>query len=262
MRLYTFINLLILVLFVAVITFLGSGADAALVGRGLRSAGGLVLSFGDNSFLVNPGPGVLASAHSCDVDLRKVLALLACSDDLYHVGGINPALAAMTYDGLDPRGIVLAPASALDGASSIVSASLRHAPERIVALENTPRVGINDVDISIVYHSGGVGYLFRDAKSSVGVVGLSKLSHDVFESFSSVDVLVVSLLSYAGVDDAHEQIAAAVGKSKLRALVLTDVVYEIHKRGVREFGRLLSGLVKFPVVMAEDGLIVDTSLYR
>ncbi len=254
----------------AVLTFLGTAGDAYTAGRSLRRSGGLVVELAGNQFHLDPGPGAVLSAKECGVDLRRTVSLLVSSNLLLCSHDVNAVLSAMTYGGLDPHGVVLAPASVTDGSSARLGSLEASYAEKVVTLsDSTPRVGINDVDISVVSSACedelGVGFILADSRVRIGYTGFTGFSEEVAKQFSGVDVLVACVSSTDDSSDewllSPSEVVSFAQLAGPRLLVLTGFSQQLLKRGVRELSREVTQALDCSVIAATDGRHVDVQMY-
>ena len=54
------------------IAFLGTGGDSTVVGKNIRSAGGIIIRFDNCQFHLDPGPGSLIKAQEAGMNLREL----------------------------------------------------------------------------------------------------------------------------------------------------------------------------------------------
>ena len=258
------------ILVMAVLTFLGTGGDAYTVGRQLLGAGGIVVELSGNQFHLDPGPGSLQAAKECSIDVRRTVAVLVSHNHLNHAHDLNAVLSAMTYGGLDPRGVVLAADSVVEGLGARLHPRDARFAEKVLAVSDSSRVGINDVDVHITpalhSDSSAVGFVLSSGRERIGYTGDTGLSSEVAEAFVGVDTLIACVSRTDENADVHHLSPSSVvelaNTVNPRTLVLTHFDQQLLKRDVRNLGRLVSQQVDCHVVVASDGARVDTSMYR
>ncbi|MBW2980191.1 MBL fold metallo-hydrolase, partial [Candidatus Woesearchaeota archaeon] len=69
--------------------FLGTAGDAFVLGRQLRTSGGIILNVGENQFHIDPGPGALSVAKQCGINIRANTAVFVSHAHLMHSNDIN-----------------------------------------------------------------------------------------------------------------------------------------------------------------------------
>lgn len=254
----------------AIVTFLGTGGDAYTVGRGLLRAGGVIIELAGDQFHLDPGPGALPAAKEFGIDLRRSVAVLASHNHLNHAHDLNAVLSAMTYGGLDPHGVVLASSSVVEGPHPRLHPHNARFAEKVLSVTNAPRVGINDVEITIApaHHSdsSAVGFILSAAGERVGYTGDTGLVEEVVSAYTGVDTLIVCVSRTDEESSAHHlspsQVVEFAQAVNPRVLILTHFSQQLLKEGVRNIGREVSQAVDAQVIVASDGGRVDTSMYR
>lgn len=254
----------------AKITFLGTGGDAYTVGRQLLGAGGIIVEIASNQFHLDPGPGSLPAAKEFGIDLRHNVAVLVSHNHLNHAHDLNAVLSAMTYGGLDPHGVVLASKSVVNSEHSRLHPHNARFAEKVLSVSDTPRVGINSVDIRITptshSDSTGVGFILSGRGHQIGYTSDTRLTQEVAEAFSGVDTLIVCV-SRLDSEDRTQNLSPAdvielVNIAQPKTVVLTHFSQQLLKYGTRRVGREISSEVDAHVIVASDGGSVDTAMYR
>ncbi len=255
------------------IAFLGTGGDAYTVARQVRGAGGIIIELEGQQFHLDPGPGSLPMAKQMGIDLRKNVALLITHAHLNHAGDANAVLSAMSYGGMDPHGVLIASESVMSGAPGIskaISSFHMRCAERALSLVGVPRVGINTVNVNILpaVHNDptAVGFQLVAGKDRISYTGDTGLTREVIEAHRGATVLIACMplpaeehsATLLNVEDVIE-LANEIGP---RTLIVTHFGHQLLKQDVRAIGRDISKRVKAHVIMAEDGLTLDSKTYR
>jgi phosphoribosyl 1,2-cyclic phosphodiesterase len=126
------------------IVFLGTAGARFVVIRQFLASGGAWLNLGNVQILVDPGPGCLVQATRRKLDATKLDAIILSHKHLDHSGDINIMIEAMTEGGTKKRGVVFAPADALDEDPVILS-YLRSYPQNIQLLTEGGSYAVGDV---------------------------------------------------------------------------------------------------------------------
>ena len=103
------------------IAFLGTGGDNYVVGRQIRSSGGIILQVNENQFHLDPGPSSLLMARETGINLRANTALFVSHNHLNHCNDINAVIDAMTYGGFDKKGVLIANSTVINGSQDYAS---------------------------------------------------------------------------------------------------------------------------------------------
>jgi hypothetical protein len=131
------------------ILFLGTAGDSFVIGKQRRNSGGILFSFGETQFHIDPGPGALVMARLTDANLRENTAILITKDELGRANDVNAVISAMTHDGFDKRGVLIAPEKLIKGEGFGHKKYLEFL-ERAINIEITKKIAINDVEIEII----------------------------------------------------------------------------------------------------------------
>ena len=134
----------------ASILFLGTAGSSAVVTKQLRSSGGIVLHVEDLQFLIDPGPGAITKAREYGVNLHHNTAILVSHNHLNHCNDLNMVIDAMSYSGLEPRGVLIAPKSVVHPMQDEHPILLQHYQkliEKMLVLEKDQKVGVELVEI-------------------------------------------------------------------------------------------------------------------
>jgi phosphoribosyl 1,2-cyclic phosphodiesterase len=129
--------------------FLGTAGARFVMIKQLRASGGVWVSYKGTNILIDPGPGSLVRCASSrpKLDPGKLDAIILTHKHLDHSNDINVMIEAMTEGGFKKRGIVFAPADALD-ADPVILRHVRSFPEEIVILKEKADYKINNVKFS------------------------------------------------------------------------------------------------------------------
>jgi len=128
------------------IKFLGTAGARFVVMKQLRSSGGIWLTLGDKTFLIDPGPGTLVRCASSRPKLNpaNLDGIILTHRHLDHAADVNIMIEAMTEGGFKKRGVLYAPADALDN-DPVVLKYLRNFVERIEILREGGKYKLGDV---------------------------------------------------------------------------------------------------------------------
>ena len=131
------------------IKFLGTAGARFVVSKQLRSSGGIWLSLAGEEILIDPGPGTLVQCWKSRPKLNpaKLDAIILTHKHIDHSGDINVMIEAMTEGGWAKRGIVFAPADALEG-DPVILRYIRDFPESITTLTEGGQYRVGEVTFS------------------------------------------------------------------------------------------------------------------
>jgi phosphoribosyl 1,2-cyclic phosphodiesterase len=127
------------------VKFLGTAGARFVVMRQLRASGGVWLSFEGRNVVLDPGPGTLVrcAASRPRLDPSKLDAIILTHRHIDHSTDINVMIEAMTNGGFKRRGLLFAPADALESDDPVILRYVRDFVERVEILkpEKTYEVG-------------------------------------------------------------------------------------------------------------------------
>ena len=133
----------------AFIKFIGTAGARFVVMKQLRSSGGVWLSAGKTNLYIDPGPGALVrSLHSRPkLDPSTLDGILLSHKHLDHSGDVNVMIEAMTEGGFRKRGILFAPADALEE-DPVVLRYVRDYVEKVEILKENTEYRIGEITFS------------------------------------------------------------------------------------------------------------------
>jgi ribonuclease BN (tRNA processing enzyme) len=253
------------------ITFLGTGGDAIVVGKQARASGGIILNFEDNIFHLDPGPGALVRAKQYDINPREITAILSTHNHLNHAGGINEMISAMTYAGIDRRGVLVCDEETLNGSEkdhSFISKTHKKMVEKFIAISPGTKIGINEVTIlatSAKHTQSSIGFRFETEQFSVSYTGDTELTKELIEEHKGSDVIIVNCKfpselkeeGHLNVDDVIEFLQ----KTKPKLAVLSHFGVKMLDADPIYQAREIQKKTSSQVIAAKDGLVVNPVSY-
>jgi phosphoribosyl 1,2-cyclic phosphodiesterase len=131
------------------IKFLGTAGARFVVMKQLRASGGAWLSVGKTNLYIDPGPGALVRClHSKPkLDPSLLNGILLTHKHLDHSGDVNVMIEAMTEGGFKKRGILFAPADALEEDPVILRYVMGYV-EKVEVLKENSEYRIGDIPFS------------------------------------------------------------------------------------------------------------------
>jgi ribonuclease BN (tRNA processing enzyme) len=243
--------------------FLGTAGARFAVSTQTRHSGGLVWSLAGTLLWVDPGPGALvrALASRPRVDPAQVDALLLSHPHLDHVGDATAVIEAMTRGGLDRRGTLLAPRSALEGEPVVFRYAQEFVTRREVLVPGG-RYALGDLTvITPLAHDHRIetyGYRLEAPGFRAAHVVDTAWMDGLAEAYAGVDLLLVNATrlqgrdpryAHLGADDA-ELLAAAI---RPRLCVLTHLGMQLPPKRAQEVAQGISARTGVTTLAARDG---------
>ncbi len=254
------------------IVFLGTGGDSIVVGKQLRSAGGIIVQVEENQLHIDPGPGALARAKDYGVNIRANVAVLVSHNHLNHAGDINSVISAMTLGGLDPKGVLVLNKSAAEGTGELdryLTDYHRRLIERSIVLEAGQRVGINEIEVKATraLHSDptAVGFKLVTPKFVMGYTGDTGYSTSLAEDFRDVDLMVFNTVlpreqkeqGQLNADD----VLRLLSQIKPKLAIITHFGIKMEESDVLNEARRIQRESQVQTVAAKDGMAINPVSY-
>lgn len=237
----------------------------------MRASGGIILQFGENQFHIDPGPGSLVMAKNCGVNLRANTALLISHNHLNHANDVNAVISAMTYDGFDKKGVLVANNDVINGSEKskpYLRDFYKGCLERFIVLEDGQRVGINEVEIKALktlHSEKAIGFKFFTPLYTLAYSSDTKYSVEIIEEYKNSNILILNvpyLKKERGKEGlSKEDAIKIINEVKPRLAIIThfgmdflraDPLYEI---------RDIKKETESQVIAATDGMVINPVSY-
>ncbi len=253
------------------ILFLGTGGDSIVVGKQIRASGGIVLKFGETMFMLDPGPGALVRSKQYDVNLREITAVLVSHNHVNHSSDLNAVISAMTYSGIDKRGILVADVETLNGSANekpVISNFHKTLVERFIEMKPGTKIGINDVNIvatTAKHAPSSVGFKFYTDKFTVSYTSDTELCKELCEDHKDSDIIIINCkypleLSQEGHMNA-EDVINFLQKTKPKLAILTHFGIKMLDADPIYLAREIQKKTESQVIVARDGMSVNPISY-
>jgi ribonuclease BN (tRNA processing enzyme) len=192
------------------ITFLGTGGDNYIISKGIRNSGGIILQHDELQFHIDPGPNSLLLAKNNDINPRATTAIICTSPKISHCNDINIMISAMTYNGVDVKGVVVGTETIVKGNQGnfpILHSFFRNCVERVIISEPGKKIGIENVDIYFLETTDycdtvGMKMLFPDI--TLGYSSDTSYSEKVAKQYEGCDILILNVPNPTGVKKKYQ----------------------------------------------------------
>jgi ribonuclease BN (tRNA processing enzyme) len=247
--------------------FLGSGGARIVVARQIRATGGIWLSLAGTRLLIDPGPGALVRITSSRhrLDPTTLAGIFLSHRHLDHAGDVNVMVEAMTMGGTERRGVLLAPAEALEGPDPVVLRYLREFLKGIVTLTEGGRYRIGEVEFTCPVrhrHRGEVyGSRFTVSGQTVSYVADTRYFPELADHYRA-DVVILNVVRSRPSELDHLHVADVellVREMKPRLTMMTHFGMTMLRARPWVIAREMSERTGYRVVAAADGMRVDLS---
>jgi ribonuclease BN (tRNA processing enzyme) len=245
------------------ITFLGTAGARFVVARQLLASGGAWLSLGNTQILLDPGPGCLVQVARRKLDPKKLDAIILSHRHLDHSGDINIMIEAMTDGGIKKRGMVFAPADALNQ-DPVVLSYLRSYLQSIQVLAERGSYVINDVSFKApIRHKHPVetyGFIFRTPRHTFSWITDTRYFEDLANHYEG-DLLIINVVRLnpgAPIDHlALPEVKSIIEQIRPRIAILTHFGMTMWRAKPWELAKKMTEETGVSVIAARDGLKFD-----
>jgi len=252
--------------------FLGTAGDTTAVSKQLRASGGIVLIHNNNQFHFDPGPGSLTMYKKMGINPRSTIATVVTNNNINHCGDINAVVSAMTHDGLDNRGVLIAAKSIIQGTETenpILWKRFSNYLERNIVLNSGERVGINEVDIMAIPAKGddptGIGLRVTTSKYTVCYTSDTKYNPSLVQYYEDCDILIIKNV-HPITDEQTDRINAKetiqlIEAIRPRLAILTGFGVKMLNSDPLYLAREIHAATRIEVIAAHDGLVLNPANY-
>ncbi len=249
----------------AKIIFLGTAGSSTVFTKQLRSSGGIILQVEDLQFHLDPGPGSLVKAKSCEVNPHNTTAILVTHNHLNHCNDLNVIVDAMTYSGIEQRGLLLASKSVLEENNSFLTKHHQKQLEKIIPIEKKHKVGIEIVEINAlsVKHTDptAVGFKFYCPRFSLAYTGDTAYTEELVEELMDTDLLILNVPypgnKAKGLNLDTDSAIKIINTVKPKLAVLTHFGLEMLKTDPILEARRVQQATGIQTIAAKDGLTIS-----
>ncbi|MDO8490934.1 MAG: MBL fold metallo-hydrolase [Dehalococcoidia bacterium] len=245
------------------IIFLGTAGARIMVSKQLLASGGAWMELAGQKIVVDPGPGSLVQAIKRKLDPSKLAAIVLSHKHLDHSGDINIMIEAMTQGGYTKRGVVFAPADALEG-DPVILRYLRYFPEHIETLTEGKTYTIGDVRMETplchVHPVDTYGLIFQTPKHTFSWIVDSRFFEGLKTAYRG-ELLIINIvrlephdyIDHLSVRDAEEIISSI----RPKLTVLTHFGMTMWQAKPWEVAAGMSAHTGVKVIAARDGMVLD-----
>ena len=252
------------------ILFLGTGTGAAVVGKGLRSSGGIILRTGSNQFHIDPGIGAIVKAAEFGANLRETTAVLVSHAHLNHSNDVNAVIDAMTYSGLDKKGVLIANQTSLNGTegyTAVVSNYHRNLIERFISVNRNQRIGVNEIEIQTITarhnEPNSIGFKFFTPDFTLTYTSDTVYAADIVDQYMGSNILIMNVPSTKKSEHnlCTEDAIKIIQKVNPRLAIITHFGSDMIKADPLYEVREIQKQTKVQTVAAKEGMIVNPISY-
>jgi ribonuclease BN (tRNA processing enzyme) len=245
------------------ITFLGTAGARFVMIHQFLASGGAWLNLGGTQIALDPGPGSLVQATRKKLDATKLDAIILSHKHLDHSGDINIMIEAMTNGGTSKRGVVFAPADALDE-EPVILPYLCSYPQKIEILTEGGSYRIGDVSFETpIRHKHAVeayGLIFRTPRHTFSWIVDTRYFEGLASHYEG-DLLIINVVRLnPGAPIDHLSLPEAkniIEELKPRVAILTHFGMTIWRAKPWKLAERLTDETGIKVIAARDGMKFD-----
>ena len=249
------------------IKFLGTAGARFVVMKQLRASGGVWLSVGKTNLYIDPGPGALVRCLHSKPKLEPSLldGILLTHKHLDHSGDINVMIEAMTEGGFKKRGILFAPADALEE-DPVVLKYVAGYVEKVEMLKENSEYRIGDIPFSTARkHQHRVetyGINFKISPHTVSWMTDTKFFPELPNLYPG-EILIIHVVRLKPIGDepidhlSIEDVKMIVKKARPKLTILTHFGMTMIKAKPWVVAAELEKELGLKVIAASDGMKLD-----
>lgn len=252
--------------------FLGTGGDAHLVGKSIRGAGGIILRSEDLQFHIDPGPGALVAARHYDVNIRENTAVLVSHAHINHCNDVNAVLSAMSYSGLDSKGVLIANPTVVQGneeTSAYLTNFHKKCVEKVIVAKLQQKIAIENIEIQPLKaeHTDpdAMGFKFFTPQFVLSYTGDTKYTKEVAEQHRNSDILILNVKFPTDTDErTHLNTMDAIrliNKAQPQLAIITHFGNKMHQADPISEAREIQKSTGVQTISARDGMVVNPLSY-
>jgi ribonuclease BN (tRNA processing enzyme) len=254
------------------IIFLGTGGDSIVVGKQSRGSGGIILQAEGYQFHLDPGPGSLVRALQFDVNIRENTVLLVSHAHTNHCNDVNAVISAMTYNGMDPSGVLIANSTLVNGNDkepAFLTQYHRSMVERIIVAKPGQKIGIENIEIHALKadHTDPecIGFRFFTPNFVLAYSSDTSYSSDIADQFEKSDILILNTVHPFGTKSAEnlcsDDVVKIVNRARPQLTVITHFGTKMLQADPIQEAREIQKQTGSQVIAAKEGLSINPLSY-
>lgn len=253
------------------ITFLGTAGNLGVVSKQARSSGGFVVQVDDFQMHVDPGPGALTNAALSGISVRGHSAILVTHAHLNHCNDLNALISAMTLNGLDAHGVLVAPESVVKGTQHIkpvLQDHFAHHLEKIIIAQPGKKIAMESIEVQPLFSKHAdphaLGFKLFTHDFVLAYSGDTSYAAELGEQYAGADILVLNC-QHPGKSKEPGLCSADVikilKKANPKLCILTHFAQKMLDAKPLYEAREIQKQTGIQVIAAEDGMTLDPAAY-
>jgi len=253
------------------IIFLGTAGNLGVVRKQSRSSGGFIVQVDDTQIHVDPGPGALTNAALAGINVREHSAILVSHAHLNHCNDLNALIHAMTLNGLDSHGVLIAPASVVHGTEHIKPVLADHFAnhlEKIIIAQPNKKIAIDSIEIHplVTKHADihALGFKLFTPEFVLAYSGDTSYKSELASEYAGADILVLNCQHPGKSKEpglCSSDIIKILTKAKPTLCILTHFSQKMLDAKPLYEAREIQKQTGIQVIAAEDFMTIDPVSY-
>lgn len=255
------------------IIFLGTGGDSEVVGKQIRGSGGIIVQTEGYQFHIDPGPGALLRTRQFNINPRNNTAIIVTHNHINHAGGVNEIISAMTHNGFDKNGVIIAANSVINGSDvydPFINSFYKTCVERHISLKVGQKVGINSIEIRAIkaFHTDPetFGLKIITPKFTVTYSSDTKYDKELIEEYRGSNILILNTVHTKDTKDADvlslSDAEKIIDEVQPKLCILTHFGIKLLNTDVLFEARELHKKTGVQVIAAKDGMLIEPTNYQ
>jgi len=212
----------------------------------------------------------VAKAAEFGANLRENTAILISHAHINHANDANAVIDAMTYGGLDKKGVLIANKTTLQGTDDhppAVSEHYRDLLERFITVDRNQRIGVNDVEIRTITarhnEPNCIGFKFFTPNFTLTYASDTVYSIDLVEQYMNSNILILNVPYIKKSDNnlCMKDAIKIIQKVNPRLAILTHFGQEVIKADPLYEVREVQKQTKIQTIAAKDGMQINPISY-
>lgn len=251
----------------AKILFLGTGGDIAVTSKQTRASGGIIIQVDECQFHIDPGPGALVQAARHGVNVRDHTAIFVSHTHLGHCNDVNALIAAMTLNGIDKHGVLVASESFLK--SGFLTEFHKNCVEKILPAKADKKIAIENIEIRTLStehtDKDAIGFKLFTPKFVLSYTADTAYKKELADQYSKSDILILNHTLPFGTKKperlSSDDIIKIINKAKPKLAILTHFGNKLMNINPIYEAREIQKQTGVQVIAAEDGMAIDPISY-
>jgi ribonuclease BN (tRNA processing enzyme) len=253
------------------IIFLGTAGESLVYGRQIRSSGGIILQMDGLKFLIDPGPGSLTMMAQYNINVRDITAIFVTHNHINHCNDINAVIIAMTYGGLDKKGVIVSNKSAYNGTEEMdpnITRYTKKLAEKSIILEKEQKICIGDVEIKALEtkheDKETIGLRFFGSKFNLVYSSDTEYYKELGKDYKGCDIMILNNVYPKGIKGKQlnsDDSIKIIKKIKPKLTIITHFGIKMLKADPMYEAREIQKETGTQIIAAKDGMTINPISY-